>query len=57
MYDQVKADVLRELDGVTEALQQFMYDVERDRREPDKIMCHLASARRRLFDAQNGGSE
>lgn len=38
-------------------LSEWLDDVERDRREPDKILCHIASARRRLFDAQNGGSE
>lgn len=27
-------------------------DVERDRREPDKILCHVASAKRRMFDAE-----
>lgn len=34
-----------------EALAILTVSAERDRREPDKILCHVASARRRVFDA------
>lgn len=55
----VAAGLRAELDAVTDTLRTFIESVERDLHEPDKLLCHVASARRRLVDAQaaSGGAE
>jgi hypothetical protein len=35
-----------------EAFAKFAWSVEVDRRQPDKLLCHVASARRVLLDGE-----
>lgn len=48
---EVIADSAERLGMAAAALQTLADSVERDRREPDKILCHVASARRAHDDA------
>lgn len=44
-------ELVNERDDLRDALTTLIERVERDRREPDKILCAVASAKRALFDA------
>jgi hypothetical protein len=50
--EEVGADTATRLGLALDALEILIADVKRDRRQPDKLLCHVASARRRLDDAQ-----
>jgi predicted HAD superfamily Cof-like phosphohydrolase len=48
--EEVGTDTAIRLGLAVRAQETLIADVERDRREPDKLLCHVASARRRLGD-------
>jgi hypothetical protein len=52
---QSRKDWANEAASYRMALQTFIESVERDRREPDKILCHVASARRVTASAEVQG--